>query len=285
MSSDDRGLGSLGNQIYDHMPSYPPPKPPEPPKNPVDQHQQQQQQEQQQQQQQQQQSSHNDNDNYNTNGNTNYDSNLNGNGNLNANANFNVNSTCVTVDVKVDATVDSQTPDAGDQNVGIDMGHLYIDAADLSGGLFLLPNNITQTLNGGGGTDTQFNVEQVNNLVANNNASGITLTNDDSFSTSQSADGGTATGIGLPSSGDEKSVWDKMDHAQQQAASEIDSHNSGDGNTFTNSADASANNTVDAFTQSIVMGANVQLNNFATTVTGHDSSVTDHHATDSSTHS
>jgi hypothetical protein len=53
-----------------------------------------------------------------------------------------------------------------------------------------------------------------------------------------------------------------------------------------NTADASAHSAVDAFTQSIVLGANIQTNTFSLTVVGHDVTSADHGGTigDASTH-
>jgi len=201
------------------------------------------------------QSQHQDSENCNLNGNVNCDSNSNDNSNCNYNANVNYNSTSVCVDVKVDAQVcESQ------QAPAIDMSCLKIDMPCNEGIVNLMPENIYQTISGDGNNanNVVFNLDQVNNLVSNGEVSSIS--NGD-WAQVSCLSGGDTVGIGNSGS---FSDWD----------GKVGSAN-GDGAAFTQSlAGAGA---VDAITQSIVLGANVQLNNL--TFTGHDSVVADHGST------
>jgi hypothetical protein len=178
-----------------------------------------QEQQQQEQQQQQQESS-----NYNHNDNSSWDSN----GNLNTNANL--NSTDVTVSVDVTAQL---TPVFGQLE----------DAIGLN-----IPQTYNQNIDGalsGSGTQTEIALDQINSLVANNEASGISNATD-SWSVSVAADTGEA-------------------HAGDISQGSL--------NTGELQANTSTAASVDAFTQSIVLGANIQNNSFTTTITGHDSHV------------
>jgi hypothetical protein len=201
------------------------------------------------------QSQHQSSENCNTNGNVNCDSNSNDNSNCNFNANVNYNSTSVCVDVKVDAQVcESQ------QAPAIDMSHLDICAPYNEGIINLMPENIYQTISGdgGGANNVVFNVDQVNNLVSNGVA---TCIENGGNATVENLHGGDSVGVGNYGHG---SPW------------EGDVGNAGgNGNAFAQSLDHAG--AVDAISQSIVLGANVQLNNM--TFTGHDSVVADHGST------
>src|SRR6478735_7500173 len=192
-------------------------------------------------------------DNCNVNGNLNCDTNANDNANCNVNANYNTSSTTVCVDVKVSDQV-CESP----QQAAIDMSHLDICAPCNEGIINLMPENIYQTINGTGegASNVVFNLDQVNNLVSNGYVSGVS--NGDCAEVS-CLSGGNTVGIGNSSyfGGD----WD----------GKVGSAN-GDGAAFTQSLDHAGS--VDAISQSIVLGSNVQLNNL--TFTGHDSVVADH---------
>src|SRR6478672_58730 len=191
--------------------------------------------------------------NCNLNGNVNCDSNSNDNSNCNYNANVNYSSTSVCVDVKVSDQV-CESP----QQAAIDMSHLDICAPCNEGIINLMPENIYQTINGTGegASNVVFNLDQVNNLVSNGQVSCVS---NGLGATVDNLSGGNTVGIGNHG-GD----WDGS----------VGSHN-GDGASFTQSLDHAG--AVDAISQSIVLGANVQLNNL--TFTGHDSVVADHGST------
>ncbi len=189
-------------------------------------------------------------DNCNVNGNLNCNSNANDNANCNVNANYNTSSTTVCVDVKVSDQV-SESP----QQAAIDMSHLDICAPNNDGIINLMPENIYQTISGDGdgANNVVFNLDQVNNLVSNGSAHDIS---NGGYATVSSLYGGDVNGIG--------------NHGNQWEG-DVGSHN-GDGAAFSQSLDHAG--AVDAISQSIVLGANVQLNNL--TFTGHDSVVADH---------
>jgi hypothetical protein len=199
----------------------------------------------------------NGNGNLNGNGNFNGNANLNGNGNFNGNANLNANendnhnancntnenvnfnSTCVDVKVDVSASV---TPIVGENNEGsvINIPQTFNQYIDWS-----------QNGDGGGGAQTEIALDQINSLVASNSASDIH--NSDWSHACATAD----------NSGD---------------ASVQGGIAQGDLSTGALTANTSTNATADAFTQSIVLGANLQNNSFSATVAGHDSHVEVHHS-------
>jgi len=178
----------------------------------------------------------NGNENYNANGNENY----NANGNSNANENVNVNETSVSVHVDVQACV---TP--------------LISADGNEGSIIYIPQTFNQSIdwdqdgNGGGGAQTEVALDQINSLVANNEASCI-----------HNSDGSTA--------------WLSAENTGN--ASVAGGIAQGDLSTGALTANTSAAATADAFTQSIVLGANLQNNSFSATIAGHDSHVEVHHS-------
>ena len=130
----------------------------------------------------------------------------------------------------------------------------------LDGILFKMPDEGTQGITGGGAA-TNFNLDQVNNLVDNDwltspsvafNAGGYADYYSDAdappalFSQTATADGGYA----------------KIESATA-------SIHDGDGASV--AADATAAITQDAFTQSIVMGANIQFNSVTLSIVGNNS--------------
>lgn len=198
------------------------------------------------------QSQHQDSENLNGNGNANGNLNvdLNGNGNYNANGNCNsnsnyndnsnVNENVNHTDVSVSVTVD--TPPL------IDMSGL-----DQTGAQINIPEAVTQYVDGGG-NNVLFQLDQINNLQSNGNVGSPSI----SYSGSPGLDG--------------------LEHGGGQGFS-IDTHiHGGDANSdvgpagdnAVTTADASVHSTVDAFSQSIVLGANLQYNQFTMSVVGHD---------------
>jgi len=196
------------------------------------------------------QSQHQDSENCNVNGNLNCNANANDNANCNVNANYNTSNTTVCVDVKVSDQI-CESP----QQAAIDMSCLKIDMPCNEGIANLMPENTYQTISGDGenANNVVFNLDQVNNLVNNGEVSCVS---NGYNATVSGLTGGDTVGIG-----NGESDWD----------GKVASSN-GDGAAFTQSLDHAG--AVDAISQSIVLGANVQLNNL--TFTGHDSVVADH---------
>jgi hypothetical protein len=161
--------------------------------------------------------------------------NLNGNGNLNADGNLNGN-----INANINHSSDTVSVD-----VSVD-GNITPLIGDLSDATALyMPQNIDQTFTAGG-TDTAISLDQINSLVANNSAQDL----HNSDHSSMWASGATETGgitVGDISQG-------ALATGQLQGAT-------------------SAAATVDAFTQSIVLGANIQNNSFTLALTGGDSHV------------
>jgi hypothetical protein len=234
------------------------------------------------------QSQHQESDNINLNGNGNGNLNLNGNANLNANVNLNKTDVCV--DVKVNADVCSPTGDSDnhqyDHQYGIDMSHADLCFPDNDGIINVNPEVINQVLNGGsstGGTNVLFNLGQVNNLVDNDKAEHIK--NSDGCSSFCFGDvkgeggdisiGGSDGKDGKDHGGPPKISFGGHDDDGSGAGVQIGSNN-GAGSTNSTLVDASGNVSIDALTQSIVLGANVQTNSFNMNNAGHDITVTDH---------
>ncbi|HEY7232041.1 MAG TPA: hypothetical protein VH558_16910 [Pseudolabrys sp.] len=197
------------------------------------------------------QSQHQDSENFN--GNLNCNSN--GNENCNVNANYNTSHTEVCVDVKVDASIceTPQAPSAPD----IDLSCLNISGN--VGIVNLMPENSTQYISDSGGSDANnviFHLDQVNNLINNNTLTAST--GPSSMGNFGSLTGGNPTGhVGDGASGlNGSEVTSSMDHAG--AAS------------------------VDGISQSITMGANIQLN--TSTFAGHDSVIADHNSAGHDSH-
>jgi hypothetical protein len=164
-----------------------------------------------------------------------FNGNLNGNGNLNADGNLNGN-----LNDNVNHNSDTVCVD-----VSVDAG-----ITPLIGGLsdataLYMPQDISQSFTAGG-TDTAIALDQINSLVANNSACDV----HNSDYSSVYGSGASETGgvhVGDISQGD-------LATGQLQGAT-------------------SAAATVDAFTQSIVLGANIQNNSFTLALTGGDSHV------------
>jgi hypothetical protein len=108
-----------------------------------------------------------------------------------------------------------------------------------------MPQDIAQSFTAGG-TDTAISLDQINSLVANNSACDLHNSDYSSVSGSGASESG-GIHVGDISQGD-------LATGQLQGAT-------------------SAAATVDAFTQSIVLGANIQNNSFTLALTGGDSHV------------
>jgi hypothetical protein len=189
----------------------------------------------------------NDNDNRN-NDNSNDSKNDNDNKNTNVNENKLDNKLANNVDDKIDNKVN------GDVNVDvdldlkadglsspvIDLSHMFQNYGDA-----IVPQVVTQTLNGGG---NQFDIQQVNNVVDNDWLSDPNVT--------YSGAGGDFKMDAKAEGGDVK-MDTKIGDIAGDTASGIRAH-----------ADAAI--TQDAFTQNITQGANIQFNSITMNVAGHD---------------
>ncbi len=195
--------------------------------------------------------------------NANENGNLNGNGNLNANGNLNFNENINhvenTVDNVVNVTVDLDLSGAlttPDDNDAIDIDEICGIEESI-----IMPDVVSQTVESG----NNFNIDQVNNLTDNDK-----LYNP---SVSYSA-GGLDPSCCDPCGSDPASVgdfsmtakaWGGEAHSQVGAIDGDDGDFSGIG-----AASASASITQEAFTQSIVMGANIQFNSIEMSVVNGD---------------
>jgi hypothetical protein len=166
----------------------------------------------------------------------------NGNGNLNGNGNFNADGN---LNGNLNDNV-NQSCDTVSVNVSVDANVTPL-IGDLSDATALyMPQNLNQEFTAGG-TDTAIALDQINSLVANNSACGV-----------WNSDGSHVSNSGASETGGVQ-VGDITQGAL--ATGELQGATS-----------AAAN--VDAFTQSIVLGANIQNNSFTLSVVGHDSTVT-----------
>src|ERR1700722_3588772 len=160
------------------------------------------------------------------------------NGNLNGNGNGNLNGN---LNDNVNHNTDTVCVDV---SVDASVTPLIGDLSDATA--LYMPQDIAQSFTAGG-TDTAIALDQINSLVANNTAQDLHNSDHSSMWGSGATESG-AVDVGDISQG-------ALATGQLQGAT-------------------SAAATVDAFTQSIVLGANIQNNSFTLTITGHDSAVT-----------
>jgi hypothetical protein len=215
------------------------------------------------------------NGNANLNGNGNYSENDNDNDNKNENENSNElknevdNKVENSVDNKVDNDiknsvenhVENKVDVAVDVKIDLDLSTLPddqdvidIDSIHHIYGSVVMPDVVTQDLRGDG---NQINIDQVNNIVDN----------DFLWDPDVSYSGGR---------GDFKQdAWADGGHVKlDDPKIDIDADGGTIGDTLTTSADGVASN--EAFTQNIVMGANIQFNSITMNVAGDD--LTDDHS-------
>jgi hypothetical protein len=132
-----------------------------------------------------------------------------------------------------------------------------ISADDNSGSILYIPQTFNQQIDwgqtgaGDGGAQTEIALDQINSLVASNSAYDIHNADHSTASTTADNDGGASVMGGITQ---------------------------GDLSTGALTANTSTGATADAFTQSIVLGANLQNNTFSATIAGHDSHVETHHS-------
>jgi hypothetical protein len=187
--------------------------------------------------------------------------------------------------VKVNADVSASGPTDNhqyDHQFGIDMSNLSINVYDQDGIINVNPEIINQTINGGGaGANVLFNLDQVNNLVDNDKAWSITQSGTVSVSDVEGKGGDISIGgsdgnDGRHDGGPHISFNGHEDGGGSSSPSVQIGSGNGDGSTNSTVVDSSGNVSIDALTQSIVLGANIQTNNFNMNNAGHDITVVDH---------
>jgi len=203
----------------------------------------------------------NGNGNLNGNGNFNADANLNANldANHNANANFDANGN-LNLNTNVNTDIASSTAIAVADAVsnGVTQGGLIdfanLDLGHLSGGLFNIVDNNSQS------GQFNFNLDQVNSLVANNYLDHASVSYEaGSSGSSEGHDHSSAPGFSMTAT---------IDGAGNHASAAANAGDLGTAGT----ASVSTALTQSAFTQNIVMGANIQFNSLTLTNVGGDSS-------------
>lgn len=154
------------------------------------------------------------------------------------------NAVNVEVDVKVDLDLSAFEQPTDDDVIDIE------EIKDIAYSV-VMPDAVSQTM----GDGNQFNIDQVNNLYDKDFLWNPEVKNDAKFELDMKADGGE----------------NKFDDPHVEIAAE-------DGNTFGDGLRATADgiNSVEAFTQNIVMGANIQFNNIEISAAGDN--LTDDHS-------
>ena len=201
----------------------------------------------------------NGNGNGNLNGNLNDSANTNVNAALNANANLNANLNASVTDVKVKVDVDLDI----DEDMLQDNDYIDMKEMDEIENSVVVPEVITQTMNGAGNA---FAIDQINNLTDNDYVTDANV----SF-----ANGGPGPliGLGLLGAGGDASNFEMNANASGGGSgahgnwAEIDDTGM-TGTTGMSSADATVSQ--EAFTQNIVLGANIQFNSIELKVAGDD---------------
>lgn len=216
---------------------------------------------------------HSSSDNLNLNGNGSLNGNGNLNGNLNANGNINesvndnhntnTNTSDTTVHVDVGVGIDALPTD--NDFADLDLSHTNFDNMFITdtGSINFDPGNdvdFSHIFDGafnGAGINTGFAINQVADLVDNDQLSHVSQ--DNSGSVTLDASGGDAgAGDGIASGADGWDSW-FSNHGGGGA-------HAGDDLGGSSAASAAANLTSTAFTQDIVLGANLQQNTFDATV-------------------
>ena len=200
--------------------------------------------------------------------------NLNANGNLNGNVNFNenINVTNVEVDVKVDLELDDYQIPEDNGFADIDMKDVELDNIFMAeeGDISFNPGddvNFQDILNdafGDGSNNSAFAINQIADLVDNDQLTDISQNNTGTFDMKWEVEGGHSragdgVGIGDTDGKEDSSGW-SIDAGDDIAAS------------VASSAAATLNST--AFTQEVVLGANLQQNAVDVTVVGRDNNYT-----------
>ena len=171
------------------------------------------------------------------------------------------------IDNKVENTVENNVETDVDVKIDIDLSGLdlqpAVDVDHLDGILFQMPDDVNQQVYGDG-TATNFNLDQVNNLVDNDSLHCPTV--------SYSAPGDIGIAVGALGGDAEASPGFSMSAHAEGGYAKIEDAEAAmhDGEGASVAADAAASIAQDAFTQSIVMGANIQFNSVTVNVAGHD---------------
>ncbi len=167
------------------------------------------------------------------------------------------------LDNKVENTVENKIENNVETNVDVDVKvdldlsgldlQPAIDVEDLDGILFQMPDHVEQ-----GGTNN-FNIDQVNNLIDNDKIDNAqVLFKAEGYGGSDYCCDADAPSV-FSMSAKAEGGYAKIDDAKAEMT---------DGTGASIAADASASLTQDAFTQSIVMGANIQFNSVTINLAG-----------------
>lgn len=170
---------------------------------------------------------------------------------------FNDSSTDVDVKIEDSFKTDDSINDSFNTDFSLDVAvsdsfnTSDTDWLDLDNVSFDAMTNIANALNGDG-NDTAFSVHQINEMADNDFLFNPQVVNNSGWGQHSHADGGSAYGI--------------------KAYGEVE-NGSGDHQSVSSVADASATSGNEAFTQNIVMGANIQYNSVSSTIVGGDSDI------------
>ncbi len=170
--------------------------------------------------------------------------------------------------MNVDATVSSSVSDPGfAQNGLINLNNL--DLSHITGSFFANADSSIQTVDGGGSV---FHLDQINNLVANNSLSDVSVSYDAGGSGSSGGLGcfDPCDPFGHSSSGGGGGFSMSADAHGAYATSSNPGSVGADASGSVGGAVTGASIVQDAFTQNIVMGANIQYNTMNLGVIGHD---------------
>jgi hypothetical protein len=207
-------------------------------------------------------------------GNLNANGNLNGNLNGNANLNYSENGVSNTVENGVNNQVNTAVNThvnvsvSGEFDPPSETSVLHMDnlnLGELNGSFIVIPDFSTQTLTGDGNI---FNLDQVNSLVDGDTVNGASV--------SLSIGGGGGWGGGLDSFVTDPATPGGPSFSFSQTATATggtatNTSEVGTDGTATGAADGATSLTQEAFTQHIVMGANIQYNTMPINVVGGDS--------------
>ncbi len=173
------------------------------------------------------------------------------------NSSFNDSSTDVDIAVEDSFKTDDSVDDSFNTDFSLDVAvsdsfnTSDTDWLDLDSVNFDAMTVIAEALNGDG-NDTAFSAHQINEMQDNDTLNNPSVANYSGWGQDSSAEGGSAYGI---------KAYDQVENG------------SGDHQSVSSDADAAAASGNEAFTQNIVMGANIQYNTVSSTIVGGDSDI------------
>jgi hypothetical protein len=206
-------------------------------------------------------------------GNANLNGNANGNLNGNANLNYSENGVENDVDNAINNTVNTNVNTnvnvsvSGEFDPPAETSVLHMDQLDieyLDGSFLVMPDFSTQTLTGDGNI---FNLDQVNSMVDADVLNGASVSLNIGLGSSDSQWARSNDTPGDPSG----PSFSFSQSANATGGSATNTSGVGQDGTATGAADGATSLTQEAFTQHIVMGANIQYNTMPISVVGGDS--------------